>query len=57
MRGIFGDIREAWDRFWDRLLENNGALLHVVGDLVIRTAAIYFGKVLQLELLPEIVRF
>ncbi len=42
---IIGEIREAWDKFWDRLLENNGALLHVVGDLVIRTAAIYFGKV------------
>lgn len=40
---IIGEIREAWDKFWDRLLENNGALLHVVGDLVIRTAAIYFA--------------
>jgi hypothetical protein len=42
---IIGQIRELWDKFWFRLLENDGALLHVVGDLVIRTAAIYFGKV------------
>lgn len=40
---IIGQIRELWDKFWFRLLENDGALLHVVGDLVIRTAAIYFA--------------
>ena len=37
-------IREGWDKLWDRLLQDNGKLLHVVGDLIVRLIAAYLGE-------------
>ncbi|CAG5094126.1 Oidioi.mRNA.OKI2018_I69.XSR.g13271.t1.cds [Oikopleura dioica] len=36
-------IREGWDKLWERLLQDNGKLLHVVGDLIVRLIAAYLA--------------
>lgn len=36
-------LKESWDRLWEKLLENDAALLHVLADITVRVAALYIA--------------